>query len=265
MALDNGVTTRVTLRKTRHPGIVSTFNGQPLAGEAVSNNVARKYVELDGRSWHAEISHESRLPSGCGYGTSGAGALSLSLALNEAMGLSFSMSQAAQIAHICEVECQTGLGTVASVFSGGFTARTVPGAPEIGKVRKLNLPLSLRIVSGGFGPISTRTVLGDAQLKKAINTCGRALEEKFLRDVSQSNFMTLSRKFSNCIELMSSRLRRVMNLLDLSGFACSMMMLGEMLFCLAPHEDASRVEAVFRSRELNPIISTVARSGAHLI
>src|SRR2546427_1755569 len=264
-ALDTGVTTRVTLRKTQTPGMVSTFNGQPLAREAVSNNVARRYVELDGRSWYAEISHESNLPPGCGYGTSGSGALSLSLALNEAMGLSLSMSQAAPIAHVCEVECKTGLGTVASVFSGGFTARTAPGAPEIGEVRKLNLPLSSRIVSAGFGPISTKTVLGDAQLKKAINTCGRALEEKFLRDDSQYNFMTLSRKLSNCIGLMSFRLRRVMNVLDLSGFACSMMMLGEMLFCLAPREDASRVEAVFRSCELNPIISTVARSGAHLI
>src|SRR5207249_10330897 len=129
--------------------------------EGVSIEVARGYCELDGRSWHMQIARESEVPSGLGYGRSGAGALSLYLALNEAMGLSLSMAEAAQIAHLCEVECKTGLGTVASVFSGGFTARTAPGAPEIGKVRKLDLPLSLRIVSAGFGPISTRAVLGD--------------------------------------------------------------------------------------------------------
>jgi pantoate kinase len=265
VALATGVTTRVSLRRTRHPDIVARFNGQRLADEAVSNEVARRYLELDGRSWQVRISHECRFPSGHGYGTSGAGALSLSLALNEAMGLSFSMLEAAQIAHLCEVECKTGLGTVASVFSGGLTVRTMPGAPEIGQVRKLTLPSSLRIVSGSFGPISTRRVLADHYLKKTINACGRALIERFLQDVSYCNFMSMSRKFSDCVGLISSRLRRAMNALDSSGFSCSMMLLGESLFCLLPREDVSPVEEIFRSNELTPATSKVARSGARLI
>ena len=265
VALANGVTTRVSLRRTRHPSIVSRFNGQRLDGKAVSNEVARIYSELDERSWQVEISHECRFPLGRGYGTSGAGALGLSLALNEAMGLSLSMLEAAQIAHLCEVECRTGLGTVASVFSGGLTVRRVPGAPEIGQVRKLTLPSSLRVVSATFGPISTRRVLADDYLKKTINNCGRALIERFLQDVSYSNFMSISRKFSNCAGLISSRLRRAMNALDSSGFSCSMMMLGESLFCLLPREDVSPVEEIFRSNELTPATSKVARSGARLI
>ena len=265
VAIANGVTTRVSLRRTRHPSIVTRFNGQRLDGKAVSNEVARIYSKLDESSWRVEISHECRFPPGRGYGTSGAGALGLSLALNEAMGLSFSMVEAAQIAHLCEVECKTGLGTVASVFSGGLTVRTVPGAPEIGQVRKLTLPSSLRIVSGSFGPISTRRVLADRYLKKTINDCGRALIERFLQDVSYSNFMSISRKFSNCVGLISSRLRRAMNILDSSGFSCSMMMLGESLFCLLPREDVSPVEEIFRSNELTPATSKVARSGARLI
>src|SRR5438445_13129647 len=151
----------VSLRRTRQPRIVARFNGDQLTTEAVSIEVARRYCELDGRSWNTEISHQSAVQSGLGYGTSGAGALGLSLSLNEAMGLSFSMLEAAQIAHLCEVECKTGLGTVASVFSGGLTVRKVPGAPEIGQVGKLTLPSSLRIVSGSFGPMSTRRVLAD--------------------------------------------------------------------------------------------------------
>ena len=125
------MTTNVSLRRTRHTRIVAEFNGDKLSSKAVSSEVARRYLELDGGSWQTEISHVSGVPSGLGYGTSGAGALSLSLALNEAMGLSLSMPEAAQIAHMCEVECKTGLGTVASVFSGGLTVRTAPGAPEI--------------------------------------------------------------------------------------------------------------------------------------
>jgi pantoate kinase len=265
LAIADGVTTRVSLRKTRHPSIVTRFNGQRLDGKAVSNEVARIYSKLDESLRQVEIAHECRFPPGRGYGTSGAGALGLSLALNEAMGLSLSMLEAAQIAHLCEVECKTGLGTVASVFSGGLTVRRAPGAPEIGQVRKLTLPSSLRIVSATFGPISTRRVLADHYLKKTINNCGRALIERFLQDVSYSNFMSMSRKFSNCVGLMSSRLRRAMNTLDSSGFSCSMMMLGESLFCLLPREDVSPVEEIFRSNELTPATSKVARSGARLI
>jgi len=265
VALDTGVTTSVSLRRTRHPSIVTRFNGQRLVGRAVSNEVARIYSELDDRSWQVEVSHECRFPPGRGYGTSGAGALGLSLALNDVMGLSFSMPEAAQIAHLCEIRCKTGLGTVASVFSGGLTVRIVPGAPGVGQVRKLTLPSSLRIVSGSFGPISTRRVLANHYLKKTINACGRGLIERFLRDVSHSNFMTISRKFSDCIGLISSRLRRAMNALDSSGFSCSMMMLGESLFCLLPREDVGRVEAIFRSHELTPVTSLVAGSGADLI
>ncbi|HZF21392.1 MAG TPA: pantoate kinase [Dongiaceae bacterium] len=265
VALANGVTTRVSLRSTRHPSIVTRFNGQRLDAKAVSNEVARVYSELDERSWQVEISHKCRFPPGRGYGTSGAGALGLSLALNEVMGLSFSKPEAAQIAHLCEIQCKTGLGTVASVFWGGLTVRTVPGAPEIGQVRKLALPSSLRIVSGSFGPISTRRVLANHSLKKTINGCGRALIERFLQDVSYSNFMSISRKFSDCVGLISSRLGRAMNTLDSSGFSCSMMMLGESLFCLLPREDVSPVEEIFRSNELTPATSKVARSGARLI
>jgi pantoate kinase len=265
IALETGVTTRVTIRNTRNSRISATFNGQQLPRKAVSIQVARRYLELDGRSYLIDISHESRVPTGRGYGTSGAGALSLSLALNHAMSLSLSDAEAAQIAHLCEIECKTGLGTVASVFSGGLTIRTLPGAPGIGKVRKLSLPTSFRIVSAGFGPISTRLVLSNLSLKESINACGKALVEKFLQASSHTNFMTLSRKFSICVGLMSSRLRRVMNTLDSFGFDSSMMMLGESLFCLLPRDKVADVVAILRGLELSPVTSKVARSGARLI
>ena len=92
-----------------------------------------KYLELDGRYWNVDISHASKFPMGRGYGTSGAGALGLSLALNEVMGLSLADIEAAQIAHLSEIACKTGLGTVLSAFSGGMTLRTKPGAPGVGR------------------------------------------------------------------------------------------------------------------------------------
>src|SRR5438552_17016588 len=108
------------------------------------------------------------------------------------------------------------------------------------------LPSSLSIVSAGFGPISTRRVLADNHLKKTINACGQALTQTFLRDASHSNFMALSRIFSICVGLVSSRLRRVMSALDLSGFTCSMMMLGVSLFCIVRSVEVTNVEGYIR-------------------
>src|SRR5260370_33878865 len=69
VALANGVTTRVSLRRTRHPSIVTRFNGQRLDGKPVSNEVARIYSELDERSWQDARSHRCGFPPLRAYAT----------------------------------------------------------------------------------------------------------------------------------------------------------------------------------------------------
>ena len=65
------------------------------------------------------VEHHVEVPLGAGFGTSGAAALSLALALNEALSLGLSKIEAAQLAHVAEVECKTGLGTVIAETFGG--------------------------------------------------------------------------------------------------------------------------------------------------
>jgi len=258
-----GVTTRVRLRKTRKTRVRATFNGRLLPGRSVSGFVAAKYTELDGRPWRIEVDHTSQLPTGCGFGTSGAGALSLSLALNDAMDLSLDRPKAAQVAHIAEIVCKTGLGTVSSVFYGGLTLRTVPGAPGVGRVRRIELPRSSRIVAASFGPIPTRKVLGSGSLKGRVNRCAKNLFSKFDRSHPQKSFIKTSRMFSDCLGLKSPRLERLINGLDAMGFESSMAMLGESLFCIASDAETVQIAQRVRREGLTPNISAVARSGAH--
>ena len=75
----------------------------------------------------------SRHPSVAGFGSSGGGALSLALALNEAADAGLTRVEAAQIAHVAEIECKTGLGSVFAAERGGFGILTKPGAPGIGE------------------------------------------------------------------------------------------------------------------------------------
>jgi pantoate kinase len=265
VGLSTGVTTRVRLRKARTSIINASFNGRPLPKKSVSSYVARRYLEVEGNPWNLEIAHTGLLPMGCGYGTSGAGALSLSLALNESMKLSLTTIEAAQIAHISEIECKTGLGTVTSVFSGGLVVRTIPGAPGFAEITKIHMPESLRLVTATYGPIPTSSILGSVTLNKTINNCGKELIARFDPHHAQASFTELSRRFSHCLALMSRRLERIISQLDEAGFKSSMAMLGESLFCIVPHEDASQICKVMEAEHLTPVVTSIAEKGAHLL
>ncbi len=265
VALDHGVVTRVRIRKASRSKVSVTFNRLQLKNPMVSKRVAETFLSLDGRAWDVRVAHECPLPIGCGYGTSGAGALGLSFAMTDAMGLSLTSIEAAKIAHKCEVECMTGLGTVASAYFGGFAIRTRPGAPGIGVVRTITTPASIRVVSASFGPLSTRTVLANSVLKTTINSCSRSLVSKLLSETTSTMFMKLSRKFADCLSLMSKRLIQATDMLEENGITCSMMMLGESLFCLIPYDHVPQVNRVIRRAGLVPVVSKVAESGARMI
>ncbi len=257
--------TRVRLRKARRTRIRATFNGRPLPRRSVSNFVAEKYIQLNGRTIQIDVAHTSQLPIGCGFGTSGAGALSLSLGLNEIMGLSLDRVETAQIAHVSEIVCKTGLGTVSSAFSGGLTLRTVPGAPGVGTVRRVNLPISFRVVAATFGPVSTRSVLGSKPMKDRANRCARSLLKKFDLNHPRTSFMRVSRRFSDCLGLMSGRLERLSHSLDSTRFESIMAMLGESLFGIDSDDEAAKTATRIRREGLKPIVCPISRSGAHLL
>ena len=255
----------MVLRKKASQRIHVVFDGNRLSQNSVSAHVARKYLALDGRGWDVNVSHSSRLPIGRGYGTSGAGALSLSYALNEAMGLSFSRTEAAQIAHLSEISCKTGLGTVLSVFYGGLNIRTEPGAPGRGKVAKIPFSGSSRLVTTSFGAISTRRVLGSYILRARVNRCARTLVSNLRRKKTLHSFMRLSRTFAECTGLRSHSLKRLMCDLDMIGVLSSMAMLGQTMFCVVPEDEASSVAIAIRRRGSIPIVTDLSRSGARLL
>ena len=265
VALDQGVITSLRIRKASRSRFSVTFNKLPLYNPIVSKGVAQTFLRLDRSTWDVRVSHECPLPIERGYGTSGAGALGLALAMNEAMGLSLTRIEAAQIAHECEVKCRTGLGTVASVYVGGLTVRTTPGAPGIGVVRTIKTSPSLRVISASFGPMSTRTVLRSSLLKARVNVCGRSMVSQLLGQTTPEMFMRLSKRFADCLSLMSKRLTRATNILTENGVSSSMMMLGESLFCVIPYDLVPKARRIIRRVGLLPVVSKVAWSGAKII
>ena len=105
------------------------------------------------------VTHKSSLPSGVGFGASGAGALGTALALGHLLDSSMSETTAATYAHCAEVENYTGLGDVIAQTLGGIEIRKHPGAPGVGKVLNIPMDESQTVVLAGAPGLKTRDVL----------------------------------------------------------------------------------------------------------
>jgi pantoate kinase len=263
--LQHGVTTSVKIDRASRTKLEISFNGKPLARPVVSRAVVQGHLKGTSEPLRVTVSHRSILPMGCGYGTSGAGALSLSFALNEAMGSDLSAVEAAQIAHRAEVKYKTGLGTVTSAFYGGLLIRTRPGAPGFAQVKKIIPPSSLRVVSGAFGPISTAGVLSNTGLKKRINLCGQGLVSLQVEGSETNSFLRLSRRFADCLGIFSPRLREAILRMQRRRIISSMMMIGESLFTIVRRELVPQAKSTLKSTGLTPVVSRIAEHGAVIL
>jgi len=213
------------------------------------------------------VEHQVDMPIGAGFGTSGAAALSLALALNEAFKLGITKMEAAQIAHGAEVECKTGLGTVIAETFGGIEIRTKPGAPGIGEIRHIPAEKDMVVTCLSFGPLSTRKFLTDEAVRKRINEFGGKLLDRLVEEPSVANFMKFSRQFAEHVGLISDKLRSVLKATDEAGFVCSMPMFGESIFTIIKKDALPELLKIFD--EHNPsgktIVSGIDSEGARLL
>ena len=201
-SIDLGVTTQIsTTDSFPKPGLSTgprfILNGEPSELD-VSATLYTYFIESQPNLPYTEltISHKIDLPQGSGFGTSGAGALSLAMALNRWYGLPFTNDEAAQFAHRAEVECKTGLGTVIGEYYGGFEIRTHTGAPGIGRIKQIPYPEDLRAVFAVRGPYSTSKALSTQAVRDMVNLHGKKALDGLQRDPSVSNFLRYSRQFA---------------------------------------------------------------------
>src|ERR671930_2399081 len=146
-SIDRGITTTVNIFDHDSVDYQISINGIRVQDAEVSKWVIEKYLKLINQRCYINIEHESTIPIGFGLGSSGAAALSLSYALNNAFNMGLSTMEAAQIAHNAEIACKTGLGTVIAEFKGGFEIRTNVGAPGIGTIEKMQIAYSKSKIS----------------------------------------------------------------------------------------------------------------------
>ncbi|MFB0567223.1 MAG: pantoate kinase, partial [Candidatus Bathyarchaeia archaeon] len=263
-----GVTTKVQIGKSAKTSVKIVMNGEVTNSALVSEHVVNAFLSLARGSYKILVEHDVKVPIGHGFGSSGAGALSLALALNKAFNLNLSRLEAAQIAHVAEVECKTGLGTVIAETFGGLEIRVKSGAPGVGEIKSIPISDSYVVAYLNFGPIFTREILTDEAFRLRINEFGGNLVDELAKYPSPSNFMVLSRKFAEHVGLMSKRLRTVLEKTDSAGLTCSMAMLGETVFSIVRRDQVEEVHEVFGKHapsERNVIVAEIGFKGARLL
>jgi pantoate kinase len=237
VVLEHGVTTEVTLSDTTQVEINGSVDEAPTTRHVVDKLAV------------APVTVESSfdIPVGCGFGASGAGALSTAHGLNELFSLGLSDNGIAQVAHVAEVECGTGLGDVAAQSYGGLVIRLEAGAPGVGLVDRIPVD-DVMVEYVALGPISTKSVLHDPERRKHINRAGRKALKNLLQTPSLYSFIRASREFSVEVDLMTDKVLDMVEAVEVEGGFASMAMLGEAVFAVNGGDALAEFGEVRKSR-----------------
>jgi len=267
VSLARGVRTVVKTVKAHKWTFSIRVNGDPHKA-VVSETVLEEFSRFTSYPYEIYVDHYLAVPIGAGYGTSGAVALSLALALNAALDLGLTKAEAGRIAHNVEVKCRTGLGTVLAAFYGGVGIRERSGAPGIGVVKRIETD-GEKVVSLCCGPLFTSRFLADSAFKRKVNVLGSKLIEELLQEPSIINFLVRSRMFSDGIDIYTPELRMLLSSMDRAGFSgFAMNMFGDAIFTVARGERLQRLLHLLRANKppsSQLIVSDIDPLGARLI
>jgi pantoate kinase len=216
--------------------------------------VSRFVVEKLARS-PVRVKTQLDMPFGSGFGASGAGSLGCAYALNAHFDLGLTANQAAAVAHVAEVTHKTGLGDVIGQHTGGLVIRIKPGAPGIGQVDRIPVP-PLRVDYVVRGPISTKEVLSDQAVMKAVNKAGVEALKGLLKRPTLRDFMRLARRFTMQSGLASEWAKDAIEAVEAAGGMASMIMLGDAVFAFGGAEALKGFGRVYTT--------TISQRGANL-
>lgn len=245
VSIVQGVKTTVKAEISQKSSTHISINGKTIDNAIVSENVLKRMLQESEKKYAIDVEHCVEIPLGAGFGSSGGGALTLALALNEVLGLGMTKIEAAQEAHLAELECGTGLGSVYAAFVGGFGTLVEAGAPGLGRSLKYERSQDLSVIYLHFGPMPTKEALSDEMLRKKINELGGRFVDRFKNELTPSLFMELSRCFTNYVGITTPRLDAVLKAAEKNSIPCAMAMFGETLFSLVWNEETESIVSFF--------------------
>jgi pantoate kinase len=195
-------------------------------------------------AYSVTVKHKVDVPIGAGFGSSGAGALTTALALSRALDLNLTYNQLGRLAHVAEVQCKTGLGTVGPLMLGGCVLTIKPGSPGIALLDRIPISTDYVVVDG---PASTKKILSSPEKRLQVNKYGRKTLEDILSEPSLENFLACCLDFAEKTCFLTERLRDLVRLAEKAGaIGAAQNMVGEAVHALTTTEDAEKVVQAFK-------------------
>ena len=265
-SIKQGVTTRVKVdtKDNQESNFRITTKGYQPDKTDVSEFVLNEFLKLGKFSnKFFDIEHDISIPVGYGLGSSGAVALSLSFALDQALETKLDKTTIGQIAHNAEVNCKTGLGDVLASFHGGFEIRVKPGAPGIGCVEKI-FTNEISVIMICFSPISTNKFIKERLSQ--INGLGGKMVNRLLESKNYKHFQDMSLEFAKFVDVITPRMQKLVNELSKNNIKCGIAFFGETVFSMIPKEDEDRVLEILQKYSDGIVIkSELDNNGARVL
>ena len=267
--LQKGVLTELTIFPAKISQIKVSINGRALPEAQTTKAVVQTLLMQTERTYDVVVNHKIDVPIGAGFGTSAGGALTAALALREALGLPLTLNQVGKAAHIAEIQCRTGLGTVSSLTQGGGCILVVePGAPGTCVIDHIPLAPDYIVVAGVFQNISKETVLSFPERRLDVNRYGRKTLDAILGEPSLENFLDCCWRFAQDAGFATERVRKLVHLANKAGaIGTTQNMVGEAVHAVTLEEKAADVIEAFKQvlPEENVLVSKLDFQGARLV
>ena len=267
--LQNGVLTEVSVSNAKRNSVKVFINSKPAPEAETSRTVIQMLLEKAGATYEVIVKHEIEVPIGAGFGTSAGGALTAGLALKEALRLPLTYNQIGKVAHIAEIRCQTGLGTVSSLtVSGGCVLVIEPGAPGICVIDRIPLWPGYAVVTAFFGSRQKKTVLSSPEKKREVNRWGKKTMQAILDEPTLENFLVSCWEFAEKTGLATERIRKLVKLAEKAGaVGAAQNMIGEAVHAIVLEENAFEVAEAFKqvSPKGEVLVSKIDFQGARLV
>jgi len=269
LGLEKGVLTKVVATGSKKQAARIFINKKPAPEALTTRTVVDMLLRKVDKPYIVTVDHRVEVPIGAGFGASAGGALTTGLALCKALDLNLTLRDIGRIAHVAEVKCKTGLGTVSGIlFGGGCVIVLESGAPNHGSVDVIPITPDHHIIAGVFAPRLTSEFLKSTTKRAIINTMGQRTLERILAEPSLENFLHSCRDFAQKTGLATNRVVKLMDVAEKAGaVGAAQNMLGEAVHAVVERDKVKSVLAAFE-KVLPPskiVVAEVSLSGAHLV
>ncbi len=220
-------------------------------------NKVQKSAKYQSTKFSIKVLHRTTFPIGYGLGISGAGAFSLSLALNRAFRLNLPYLKCREIAKQAEIECGTGLGDViAESFNNGIMFGKKPYPSKA--VNEIKSEIK-NVALAFFAPIETKKIIRNREWKSKINAVGEFCMAEINNEPTLTKFIQLCRHFTMHTGLGSKKILETIAAVP----NASMSMLGQTIF--VPTDRPKEAEKMLKKFTKRVQIAKISNKGARVL